>query len=398
MTTTLLPHNRTPWEEAIDRTVDARFPLPADLVKAVWSPDNCPPHLLAYLAFGLSVDLWDNDWPETTKREACRKALLLHRIKTTPAGVREHVKLAGSQVLKIVRPPAREHYRGAMTDAQREEWLAGLPQIRIYPFFIRSIAVNRQFYKGPGGVRGWHGVGFKRSTRGFNLYGKRATFYDRGAETVVIVGSTDFGLVDRVLLRRRAPNRVFYGHGWEGVGFVRSSVAETNVITVRLSDENQAFAVNPSAEPVDVRPKRIAQRRIAPAARAFFGRHGGFLRSSFGPLLIFDRIALHDPSRLGARRKVRSFHGHGRFGIDPFHAEVKVRVPMTRRRRTSGKWHGSGFRRAANMAALAKAIEAVRTAKAFRDTVLIDTATIGQVKFASGLRFGEFVFGQMKEV
>jgi phage tail P2-like protein len=428
--TTVLPRNRTPWEAAVEGVSSARFPLPTQRITDVWSPDNCPVDLLPYLAWGLSVDLWDDEWPETHKREACRKALRLHRLKTTPAGIKAHVEMVGSEVVKMIRPPARESLRGAMTEADRLAWLDGLPQIRIYPFYHRSIAKSRSFLNGPAGKQffGYRDVEvqsdvtdedgdpiggfnteaestagparpikFLRKTRGFALYGRRATFWDRGTEVEVTVGATDFGDVDRVYLRRVAPRRMFYGHGFS-VGYLRASAAETNVLTVRLSDANQHFAIQPSMEPTDVRPKRIAQKRIAPASRAFFGRRGGFMRESFGPLMIYDRIALNDPSRLGARRKVLSYHGHGRFGIDPFTAELRIRVPMLRKRRRSGKWHGSGYRQAADMTPLAKAIEAVRVSKAFRDTVLIDTQTQGRVKFGGGLRFGEFVFGQIKEV
>jgi phage tail P2-like protein len=397
MSATILPRNRTAWETAVEGASAARFPLPTELITSVWNPETCPADLLPYLAWGLSVDLWSDEWPETKKREACRKALRLHRLKTTPAGIKAHVEMAGAEVLRVIRPPARESLRGAMTQTDRLAWLDGLPQVRIYPFFHRAIAKSRHFYTGPGVRHQWHGQGFNRSTRGFAIYGRRATFYDRGTEVEITVGGTDLGDVDRVYLRRVAPRRLFYGHGFR-VGFLRTTAAETNVLTVRMSDANQHFAIQPSIEPVDVRPVRVAQRRVAPAKRAFFGRHGGFLKESFGPLLIYDRLALNDPSRLGARRKVRSYHGHGRFGIDPFTAELRIRVPMVRGRRRSGRWHGAGYSKAADMTPLAKAIEAVRVSKAFRDTVLIDTQTQGRVKFGGGLRFGEFVFGQIKEV
>jgi hypothetical protein len=427
----ILPHNRTPLEAAVEGVSASRFPLPTHLIAAVWDPETCPVDLLAYLAWGLSVDIWDENWSETSKREVCRKALILHRMKTTPAGIKAHVALTGATVLKVSRPPMREFRRGVMTDQERADWLNTLPQIRIYPFFQRSIAKSRFFYSGPGVTKQWRGVAepevaldftdddgtplgggagdsdsatplaprrhFHRKSRGFNLYHRRATFYDRGAEIAVTLGSTDTNFTERVLLTRKAPWRLFYGRGFRK-GYIRASVAETNVITLALDDAHQSFAVRPGMEPVNVRPQRIAQGRIAPAKLSFFGRHGGFLKSSHAPLMIYDRVALLDPSRLGARRKVRSFHGHGRYGIDPYTAELRVRVPMVRPRRRSGRWHGNGYLAAAPMAPLSKAIEAVRVSKAFRDTVMLDTATFGQVKFSGGLHFGEFVFGQIREV
>jgi phage tail P2-like protein len=122
----ILPNNRTALEHALEGVSAARFPLPTELVASVWNPDTCPADLLPYLAWGLSVDLWDDNWHEATKREVCRKSLILHRLKTTPAGIKAHVEVAGSEVLKIIRPPAREFRRGAMTPMSnaRRGWTA----------------------------------------------------------------------------------------------------------------------------------------------------------------------------------------------------------------------------------------------------------------------------------
>lgn len=395
----ILPNNRTPLEFALESANAARFPLPADLVASVWNPDTCPVDLLPYLAWGLSVDLWDDAWHETTKREVCRKSLILHRLKTTPAGIKAHVKVAGAEVLKIIRPPAREFRKGAMTDSQRAAWLDSLPQIRIYPFAeVPNPPLAQHFFTGPFVQGQFHGHGFLRTSRGFFLRGKRATFYDQGVEVPVSIGTTDDAEVDRVLLRRTAPNRMFFGKSFNGHGWVRATAAASNTITVQFSDNVLPFPVLPSMTPVNVQPQRIAQGRTAPAARRFFGRFGGFLKASNGPLMIYNRVALNDPTRTGKMRKARSFHGRGRYGISPFTAQLQIHVPMVRKRRVSGRWHGSGYRKAADMTPLWRAIEAVRVSKAFRDTVLINTTTQSVVKFGSGLTFGEFVFGQIKEV
>lgn len=420
--TPLLPNNRTAFELAVSQVGAERRSLPTHLVSSVWSPDNCPEHLLGWLAWQLSVDIWDENWPETTKRSACRKALLLHRVKTTLGGIKAHVSQAGSDVRRAVRPPAKGFLYAAMTDEQRAAWLDSLPQIRVYPFFRRSIAKSRSFFSGPGGRQfhslrqfdvdapwGWSPVGvptpalrsvsgFLRTSRGRSLYGRRATYYDRSVETEVGYEAFDGQTVERVLLTGRRKR------AWHGAGFTETfltpSVAANNVITIRLSEDAPLLAVSRGAEPVDVRPQRIQQRRIAPDARSFCGRfrEGRFLKGTFAPLLIYDRISLHDSERMGARRKTRNYHGYGRFGIPDYTAELRIRVPMHRPPRRSGLWHGAGYRKAPDYAPLERAIEAVRVSKAFRDTVMIDTATYGQVKFDGELRFGEFSFGEIKEV
>lgn len=444
---TLLPPNRTVWEVAV-ATVEAERVVPTQAVASVSNPDTCPAHLLPYLAASLSVDVWDDSWPETKKREACRKAFLFHRLKTTLAGIKAHVAMAGSEVRRAIRPPASGFLYAAMTDAQRRAWLDDMPQIRVYPFYRRSTAVRRRFCTGPGARHQFHGgrrfsvgeiglsspllhglpevlsgsfgvVGpglasplmnglpslvevdrfspqFTRKNRGRSLSGRRATLFDRGVEIEVGYEALDGIAAERIFIGRTRKR------GWHDGSFssryLTSTQADTQVITVRTDESLGLAAITAGLVPVDVRPQRINQGRIAPLSRAFFGRFGGFQRASFGPLMIYDRISIHDPSRIGARRKTRSYHGYGRFGVPDYSAELRIRVPMTRGRRRSGRWHGIGFRAPADMAPLRKAIEAVRVSKAFRDTVLIDTATYGQVTFSGGLRFGEFSFGEIKEV
>jgi hypothetical protein len=424
----LLPSNRTPWELALSNTSGARRLLPTSLVASLWNVDTCPARLLGWMAQQFSLDVWDEAWPETEKRETIRKALLLHRLKTTAAGIKQHVALTGATVKRIIRPPGGGFLYAAMTADQRKAWLDSLPQVRIYPFATRTeIRAKCMFLSGPGGKR-FHTreaitldgvgsyspvgfpvqttinvqrtvVGFMSASRGRALSGRRATLYDLGVETDIQYEALDGIAAERVLISG-ARKRTWHGHGFEGSGHLQSTDAATKIVTVSLSDDNEMFAVGRGVDVVDVRPQRISQPRVAPAARAFCGRFraGTFLRTSYAPLMIYDRISLLTPDRMGVQRKTRSYHGHGRFGIAPYTAELRIRVPMKRGVRRAGRWHGAGYRQAADMGPLTRAIEAVRVSKAFRDTVLIDTATYGQVHFSSGLRFGDFTFGEIKEV
>jgi hypothetical protein len=424
----LLPSNRSEWATALSETGAARYPLPAELVASVWSPADCPVHILPYLAWALSVDLWDDAWPETLKREACRRALELHRLKTTVAGIKEHVALTGSKVLRVVRPPARGYSYAAMTPEQKAAWLEGLPQIRIYPFYRRQIGVkSRMFFSGPGG-RSFHSTrqvalsadwtytslgfpqpqivtvsrgitGFHRTSRGLNLFGRRAAYYDRGVERDINYDIDSFGgTIERAYISRTTKRPFLKAGGFSH--FMSASRGASGVITLALNDEAGEFAITPSVRPVDVRPQRVYQARTAPTARAFMGRfrNNTFMKTSFGPLMIYDKVSLHDPARMGARRKTRSYHGHGRLGIAPYTSEILIRVPMTRLRSRRARFHKVGFLKSANMTPLDRAIEAVRVSKAFRDTVLIDTTTYRSVTLGAGLKLGSFRLGELKEV
>lgn len=75
-----------------DRHIEASMARLADVPVTfanVWDPAACPANLLPWLAWGLSIDVWDPDWPEETKRLMISEAIPRQRRKGTVAAVRE---------------------------------------------------------------------------------------------------------------------------------------------------------------------------------------------------------------------------------------------------------------------------------------------------------------------
>jgi phage tail P2-like protein len=100
MTHSLLPPNTTPLERAAE-TATARIgevPFP---IERLWDPQQIPSEWLPWLAWGLSVDSWDEDWSEQAKRDAVADSIALHRIKGTRASV-EAVLGRFDQLLDLV--------------------------------------------------------------------------------------------------------------------------------------------------------------------------------------------------------------------------------------------------------------------------------------------------------
>ncbi|WP_348251429.1 phage tail protein I, partial [Salmonella enterica] len=60
---------------------------PANL-RALWNPDTCPENLLPWQAWAFSVDRWDEDWTERTKRAVIREADFIHCHKGTTGAIR----------------------------------------------------------------------------------------------------------------------------------------------------------------------------------------------------------------------------------------------------------------------------------------------------------------------
>ena len=69
-----------------------RVPIP---LRQLWNPDTCPTPLLPYLAWSLSVDRWDGNWSDATKRAAIRASFFIHSRKGTIGALRRVVEPLG---------------------------------------------------------------------------------------------------------------------------------------------------------------------------------------------------------------------------------------------------------------------------------------------------------------
>lgn len=86
---TLLPPYATEFERALDAVEADRLDALPVPVGDVWSPDRCPAQLLPWLAWGVSIDIWDSAWPEQVKRDAIAGAIAEQRRKGTKLAVRQ---------------------------------------------------------------------------------------------------------------------------------------------------------------------------------------------------------------------------------------------------------------------------------------------------------------------
>jgi phage tail P2-like protein len=84
----LLPPNATADEKAIASALSRLSDVPVP-IRELWNPDTCPAELLPWLAWALSVDVWNTAWPEAKKRQVIKAAIVVHRHKGTPYAVEE---------------------------------------------------------------------------------------------------------------------------------------------------------------------------------------------------------------------------------------------------------------------------------------------------------------------
>ncbi|WP_449255191.1 phage tail protein I [Bosea sp. (in: a-proteobacteria)] len=94
MTADLLPGSATHFERelaGLSASLDGLNPL---VIETIWDAWRCPSALLPWLGWALSVDVWDDGWPEPAKRQAIADSPDYHRIKGTVQAVTAALALA----------------------------------------------------------------------------------------------------------------------------------------------------------------------------------------------------------------------------------------------------------------------------------------------------------------
>ncbi|POZ17052.1 phage tail protein I [Lelliottia aquatilis] len=94
MTERILPTGATALELHAEQA-SAEVSAVSVPIRTLWDPDTCPLPLLPYLAWAFSVERWDNQWDEDTKRSVIRGSYMLHRRKGTISALRQAVEPLG---------------------------------------------------------------------------------------------------------------------------------------------------------------------------------------------------------------------------------------------------------------------------------------------------------------
>lgn len=171
---------------------DRMLDVDAEEIRHLWNPWLCAERLLPYLAWALSVDIWDTNWDVDKKRTVCANAFLDHERKGTLATIKQYLGYRTCTIDRVITPPARCFSIQGMTDDQRETYIDHLTQIRLYPFETGEDApVGRAFMSrttdvqdAPSFYRSFYGSCFMQKSKGQTYYGLRATIAVPGQDEV----------------------------------------------------------------------------------------------------------------------------------------------------------------------------------------------------------------------
>jgi len=110
----LLPPNSTPLERAL-ATVSERISNIQVPIANIWNAATCPTSLLPWLASSVSVDTWDETWPEEMKRAAIASSLEIHRTKGVAQSVMSALSAAGHPDAQLIERVDCQRHDGKIT-------------------------------------------------------------------------------------------------------------------------------------------------------------------------------------------------------------------------------------------------------------------------------------------
>lgn len=411
---TLLPQNRTAFEEAADLTGARIAELPIDVPKLV-RPFELPAPFLPWVAWGMSVDFWEKEWPEDKHRLMVARSLRMHARKGTATAIAEAIEIMGGELRRFFVPPSKTHLSPAFTQEEREAYLALFPQLRVYPFVARGVAGQAtRFLSAPNGAASAFAGPLRAAD---SSYTRTARLWDRGAETnltfrevrIESTGTRAATAYDEVILGPKATKAIHLGAPPRARGFLIDDQGVARRIVRIPRDASYEFrlgretytTVLPRAELIDVRPQFIAEVHPGQKGAVYAGGGsrigGGFLPPTIAWQHLFERWHIHDPDRIPIERR-RSMHlGFTRLGMPPYNAEASVRLRGSRPWRITSKFV-QGYVVSTSKKPIADARQAVRITKSLRDKVLLNTKTFRAIRPGDRQKVGQTAVGEYIEV
>ena len=403
-----LYHSSTGLEKALaDSEAERLIRIYAEAVVDVWDPYRIAYRNLPYLSWAMGVNMWQDEWKELTKRTWTARQWTFKSLRGTADGMRMAVDYIGRDVspwgyqcTKFTVPPQRVYSGPTMTREEREEWLAQMPQLRVWRVQERGWAgIGKSFYGGSSSLRlrnarfclGAEPPNLKlcaiTPTTAITRLKRRARWIEKGVETDVTI--SEFGTYWRVHLRSIEDGSVFTKRPFRPYApkrFYIPTTAPKRLITImpkpRLPWRSPVW---PSLEPTTAEPERLfygsTRRRSVFCDLPMTGQHtlnqfSAYYVPSDAWSRIYDRYSFNDETAsLNSRRPVQ-FMGVGRYGFPKYTAWVGMSL---RSRRRFAVFNGIPFHKfyqPHDPTPVQRAKTAVQASKKIADRILLELGPV----------------------
>ncbi|KQZ87195.1 hypothetical protein ASD64_07065 [Mesorhizobium sp. Root157] len=399
----LLPANATIPEKVLA----ALGPLVHELddpIGRMWNPWLCPVEALPFLAWALRAPLWDETWPETTKRSVLAESPELNSVKGTVYAVARYVEIMGGRAVDFMLPPSGIYLSAGPDEEEKRRWRGRFAEIRIYDRpgadtvawdFLDEAFVSAGDDEPDGVFLAPYAPRPKR----------RAELHDPDAPGGTIL---QLEMVETRTHHDGGSTRIvekLFGSGIDQGGFFMGEAVPGDyllpaspVLFVSLLDGAVETRTGIDATLITPIPERIIVTGIADdflLGDAIVGE--SFLQPSTADRMIYESFRLYDASRSsGSREGGFCFDDDDLFGLDPNHmlVDVDARFPLDRQAAFYGSFEGDYFL-ADDGAHRQRLFAAAAASNPTSDRTLVSTALHRPVRFSDGLPFGSFAFGEM---
>lgn len=338
----ILPSNATPFERAIEIVSAERWDgIDVDIIRRARDPWTCPEHLLSFLAFERSVDIWNEDWPVEKKRSVIASAPLDHKLKGTEEGHRRYIEIADGELVETLVPPGGFFAAPDLSKDQWDAWISRMPRLRI------TLGHSQGEWEPPAGFFA-DSCAVGDDAPGINdgpaLHGRRALLRRhagapdeplRIATMTTTRSARDAVDFERVVIPGLSSCGLAANDGAAGVDFTDAAETRPQVFSYRLDStyvhEESALALTSvpvGYDPLDVRFLRESDTGDGTAQ--FFASadaaDAAFAGANDGGALLADVLYLHDRDVAAPIVDAMSFAGVTRVSFPAHHAEMMIRA------------------------------------------------------------------------
>jgi phage tail P2-like protein len=249
--------------------------IDAELITETWDPQKCPLSLLPYLAWAMGVNFWNPHWSETTQRAWVSAQWEFKSLRGTVDGTIMAVDYAGRDVSPfgysvkgVITQPQNIYFGPSPTQAQRNAWLATLPQVRVYYFNYTGTASPLEFFVGSWlGTSSWDGRAFNTPpNESESLMGRASSWVVDGVLTDIPV--QDFGNYFQLRIPGQASDLEMYDDTLcatvDGFGYTTPDTSWRRLVTIApLTAGPYPIAVGPSLQAINASPVLVAVPGVA---------------------------------------------------------------------------------------------------------------------------------------